>query len=375
MFALDAFAGIGRSLPLVMTLVVVVIMLAIGSARIFASHNAAARCVIWQAALLASIILPVAAGFAPSLRLETTGASAPVLRAALDALAPSSHSPHRGVDPFAIVGMLWTFGCVLLAMRVARQVTAAERMRRRSVAVADNRAFTRARLDAGLASDVPVLVSMDVDVPLAVGVLRPAIIVPAACSEWSDEEWHLVLLHEHAHLVRRDLVARAIGMLAGVLHWCNPLVSWIRRRLERDAELAADGMVLSAGVLPSRYAGVLLDMAERVRWRAAPEPSLTFARAAGLELRIGELLSDVPSMAVVSRSTIVSVTTISVVVAAMLGSIQLSVRAPTIIRPSPVVAAGDWRVEARSALVALLNDPSPQVRAAAARSLEQLGTR
>ncbi|MEO5818357.1 MAG: M56 family metallopeptidase [Gemmatimonadaceae bacterium] len=377
MLVLDAMAGIGQMLPLITTLVLVVGVIAVVVARAFASRNAAARSIVWQGALLASIIMPAAAVLGPTLRLTTAEASAPALRAAQRAFAPMSNAAtHRGMDLTTMLGLLWLCGFVLLSLRLIRHVVSAERLRRRAVPTRAHAAFARARRDAGYNRDVPLLVSLDIDVPLALGLLRPAIIVPASSSEWSDDEWYLVLLHEMAHLERRDLVARAIGMTAGVLHWFNPLVPWLRRRLERDAELAADAVVLHAGVLPSRYADLLIDMAERALWSTAPEPSLTFARAEGLERRIGELLESAPSVQLMRRSTATCMTIASALFAAMLGCVQFSVRAPSVRAPrgsAPLtVDARDWRVGARSALVELSNDPSPQVRAAAAQSLAQM---
>jgi beta-lactamase regulating signal transducer with metallopeptidase domain len=290
-------------------------------------------------------------------------------------LAPTPNAPtDASFDKTRTLGLLWLCGFLLLSVRVAGQLIAAERLRRRAAASPYQPALTRALAEAGCARDVPVLISLDIDVPLALGVLRPAIIVPASSSEWSEDEWYVVLLHEAAHLARRDLAARATGIAAGLLHWFNPLVPWIRRKLERDAELAADAVVLHAGVRPSRYADVLLSMAERTSWHAAPEPLLTFARAAGLELRIGEVLRTSANVSLMRRSTAMSVTMASALIAAIVGCLQLTVQStPRVSAPmTPTVDASDWRVDARSALVELLKDPSPQVRAAAAHSLEQM---
>ncbi len=363
-------------LPLITTIVVVVSAIAIASAHLFAARNAATRNLIWHAALLASVIVPVTALVGPAVRLQTREAAAPALRAAQRALAPTtSASTHRGRDLATSLGFLWLSGFVVLSIHVARQLIAAERLRRRAVAADDRPACARARASAGYTRHVPILVSLDVDVPLALGVLRPAIIVPAASSDWSDDEWYLVLLHEFAHLARRDLFTRATGMTAGLLHWFNPLVPWLRVRLERDAELAADAVVLHAGVLPSRYATVLLAMAERTSWRVAPVPALTFARAAGLERRIGEMLSSSPGGSLLRRSTMLNVTIASALTAAILGCLQLSVRQVAVVNAPRVEASNDWRVDARSSLRDLLSDPSPQVRAAAAQSLAQLAAK
>jgi beta-lactamase regulating signal transducer with metallopeptidase domain len=404
-----ALSTIGRSLPSITTLVLIMCAIAIGVARLCGSRRAATRSVIWQAALLACIALPVAALVGPAMRVrvrvsDLTGRGVRIAQGALagvadEATPPTTSTPERRA---IALGWIWLGGFALLSFRLAGQLAAADRVRRRATRIHDAAAagaLARAREAIGCARDVPILLSLDVDVPLALGVMRPAIIVPASSSEWSADEWYLVLLHEVAHVTRRDLLMRSIGMAASMMHWFNPLVLWTRNGLERDAELAADDVVLRAGVASSRYAEVLLAMAERARWHPAPEPALTFSRPSGLELRLAQILGAAPSGPVMNRSAERSVAATSVATAAILGCLRLSVyssmlgfvpasgalvrhEAPaaviersaertTVEVTKPRIGA-DWRVAARVALVELLNDPSPQVRAAAAHSLDQL---
>ncbi|PAY21039.1 hypothetical protein CKO51_03075 [Rhodopirellula sp. SM50] len=49
-----------------------------------------------------------------------------------------------------------------------------------------------------------------------------------------------VLLHELAHLFRRDVWRQAVARIAVVLHWWNPAAWWCVRRYEESAEWACD---------------------------------------------------------------------------------------------------------------------------------------
>ncbi|QDV83352.1 M56 family metallopeptidase [Stieleria magnilauensis] len=49
-----------------------------------------------------------------------------------------------------------------------------------------------------------------------------------------------VLLHELAHLCRRDVWRQAVARIAVVLHWWNPAAWWCVRRYEESAEWACD---------------------------------------------------------------------------------------------------------------------------------------
>ena len=81
--------------------------------------------------------------------------------------------------------------------------------------------------------------------PLAFGVLRPHVAMPADLDRLYDaDERALALAHELGHHARGDLVANWIALVVLAVHWWNPL-AWIALRAFRaDQELANDARVL-----------------------------------------------------------------------------------------------------------------------------------
>ena len=91
-----------------------------------------------------------------------------------------------------------------------------------------------------------LLLSEDIASPMAVGFLHPAVILPESLpSELAQSEMEHVLLHEAAHIARRDdwrnLLARVLGG-ALALH---PVAWWILRQIEREHEIACDDWVVA----------------------------------------------------------------------------------------------------------------------------------
>lgn len=82
--------------------------------------------------------------------------------------------------------------------------------------------------------------------PLAFGVLRPHIVVPADFELRFDPlEREMALAHERAHHAHGDLAANMVALAVLGVHWCNP-VAWIAYRAFRaDQEQACDARVLS----------------------------------------------------------------------------------------------------------------------------------
>jgi hypothetical protein len=84
-----------------------------------------------------------------------------------------------------------------------------------------------------------------------------------------------VLVHELAHLRRRDHWVGWLVLAAGCLWWWHPLLWLVRRRLHCEAELACDAWVVAT--LPGarrEYAEALLTVCQRWSQPAAAAPAL-----------------------------------------------------------------------------------------------------
>ena len=109
---------------------------------------------------------------------------------------------------------------------------------------------------------------------------RPLLIVPDDLWERLDEARRdTLLVHELAHLKRRDHWVRGLELLATGLYWWHPVVWWSRRALHEAEEQCCDAWVVWAIPGAARtYAEALLDT---VDFLSGTEPSVPWA-ASGL---------------------------------------------------------------------------------------------
>jgi beta-lactamase regulating signal transducer with metallopeptidase domain len=91
--------------------------------------------------------------------------------------------------------------------------------------------------------------------------MRPVLLLPASGDAWPESARHAALLHELAHIERRDALSILVARLACALHWYNPLVWIAAERIRSLQERACDDAVLRSGAVPSDYAQFLLDVA------------------------------------------------------------------------------------------------------------------
>jgi len=74
--------------------------------------------------------------------------------------------------------------------------------------------------------------------------LRTRLILPAPLWEQLDETGRrAVILHELAHLVRRDHWVCWLELLVCGIYWWHPLVWWVRHRVHEEADLCCDAWV------------------------------------------------------------------------------------------------------------------------------------
>jgi beta-lactamase regulating signal transducer with metallopeptidase domain len=129
--------------------------------------------------------------------------------------------------------------------------------------------------------------------PLAGGLLRPVVLVPAELARTaSAERLRLVLRHELEHLARRDPWWNLLGVLLAVLWWWHPVL-WLLLRDARRVreERCDDAVVASAPEAVLAYAHTLVDLAPRATSPAIPAPACA-ATGDSLERRLRRLLDE-----------------------------------------------------------------------------------
>jgi HEAT repeat protein/beta-lactamase regulating signal transducer with metallopeptidase domain len=142
----------------------------------------------------------------------------------------------------------------------------------------------------GLEESPRLLQSSDAKMPFACGVLKPTIVLPAESESWSLDRRRAVLLHELAHVRRRDLLGHTLGRLVCAVYWFHPLVWTAAKNLRSESERACDDLALACGTRATDYAEHLLDIVTSVRGDATPLVALAMARRKEFEGRMLAIL-------------------------------------------------------------------------------------
>ncbi|MGB8063457.1 MAG: M56 family metallopeptidase [Candidatus Sulfotelmatobacter sp.] len=139
---------------------------------------------------------------------------------------------------------------------------------------------------------VQLCASEQLKVPTAIGLMNPAVVIPRwVMDELSASQLNQILLHELAHLRRRDDWTNLIQQVVRALFFFHPAVWWIEKKLALEREMACDDAVLAETESPRAYAECLAHLAQR----SFVHRSLALAQAAlgrirQISLRVAEIL-------------------------------------------------------------------------------------
>ena len=142
------------------------------------------------------------------------------------------------------------------------------------------------------ASRAPRFVASDaVTGPIAAGILRGTVVLPKKLIDQVEpSELAEVLVHEVAHVVRRDQIVVLVQNLVSAIYWPHPLVRKLNRELAKAREEVCDNFVLASTEAPI-YSRTLLSLAQHVqRHEAMPGSVGFFASRWKLEQRVAGLL-------------------------------------------------------------------------------------
>ncbi len=238
-----------------------------------------------------------------SLEKDTAIKAAPTfaVTTSLAPLAPTTsttYAPKEAsiVDRHHLLELGWLTGVVgMLVFMLTAYAFTMRRIRRGAVDSEPSvqNLLSGAARACGLRRLPRVLVSTEVRSPAVAGFFRPTLLLPAGFpGAFTENEAHLILLHELTHLKRYDLVQNWLFGVLQALHWCNPVLWLAFAKIREDREAACDAQVLNmaGGDQRAAYGHALLELGGVV---ASPGLSLGFVgifeRSSGMRARIRDI--------------------------------------------------------------------------------------
>jgi beta-lactamase regulating signal transducer with metallopeptidase domain len=218
--------------------------------RIVGRRNSSTRFAVWFSALLAIAALPVLGVVASNARTASAGSAITV---------PGLWA----LDIF----LVWAAMASVALLRVGVGLWQLRKLRANCFAI-DPATVDPVLLETlrGFQAVRPVVLCQSdrLQVPTAIGFLKPMVVIPSwAMRELSTAELNSILIHELAHLRRRDDWTNLAQRILKALLFFHPAVWWIEGQLALEREMACDDAVLAETANPRGYAQCLIAMAEK----------------------------------------------------------------------------------------------------------------
>jgi beta-lactamase regulating signal transducer with metallopeptidase domain len=221
---------------------------------------------------------------------------AQAFESASDRAGPAMVQPKTAVQarPPVWIGLLlgaYCLGVLYFVARLAIGLGAVIRLRRNGISVsgdwADRLANWGPRI--GATRSVGLLASEEIDIPMTVGWWKPVILFPTTMVATTSRDRDAVLLHELAHIRRRDFLNLLALQVVQALYWCHPLVWMLGRSARQLRERACDDLCIHWMGARETYRDVLLSIAGRTICRPRIALGLAMAHSSRLSQRVASI--------------------------------------------------------------------------------------
>ena len=267
------------------------------------SYSPAAAPRASDAPVIASDASPASASTSPEAAAAPPGEAAASLTATItERVLPWLPWIWLGGAAFALVPLLLGWISLWQLRRMSRPITDGSW----------HHLLAELKRELGLKRGVTLLKSPCRTVPMTWGLVADVlpgvnanVLIPEQASDWSADRRRAVLLHELAHVKRRDCLTQTLTQLACALYWFNPLVWLAGQRMLVERERACDDMVLLRDTKPSDYAEHLLEIATGPQaGYFAAHAGIAMARASKLDGRLVAILDQHRNRRAMSRVSV-----------------------------------------------------------------------
>lgn len=149
----------------------------------------------------------------------------------------------------AVLSLLWLALFTFRSIRLAQEARSLRGLRKSAHHLqhdywTERLAVLKARL--GIRDEVVLRESSRLQSPSVVGILKPVILLPLGMiSQLPPEQVEAILLHELAHIRRRDYLVNLVQTLLEAIFFFNPFLRWLSAQLRIERENCCDEMALA----------------------------------------------------------------------------------------------------------------------------------
>lgn len=163
------------------------------------------------------------------------------------------------------IALLWLIAIAILASKLLIEIHNVNSLPKHAQILPSPellRRFKELAKQIKLSKTPKLLISLKVDVPMAIGWLKPVVLLPASMvTGLSPAQLDMLLLHELAHIRRYDYIVNFLQTLVELLFFFHPSVAWVGKQIRNEREYCSDDIAVQHCGDPIAYAHTLADTA------------------------------------------------------------------------------------------------------------------
>lgn len=134
----------------------------------------------------------------------------------------------------------------------------------------------------GIRKAPQLIVSLSVKVPMAIGWLKPVVLLPVSMvTGLTSAQLDMLLLHELAHIRRHDYFVNLIQSIVEIILFFHPAVFWVSKQMRVEREYCSDDIAVKHCGDALAYAHTLTDTASLCNKHRHAIPTMAMAASGG----------------------------------------------------------------------------------------------
>ena len=197
---------------------------------------------------------------------------------------------------FPSIAVIWLIGITALSTKLLIELYGVNRLAQQGAVTPDEDLVNRFKTLAdklSLKNTPQLVISLKTDVPMAIGWLKPVVLVPfSMLSGLTPMQLDMLLLHELAHIRRHDYLVNFLQTLIEIMLFFHPCVKWVSKQMRNEREYCSDDIAVHHCGDAMAYAHTLADTASLCRKHASHSiPTMAMAASGGdLKQRVVRLV-------------------------------------------------------------------------------------
>ena len=150
----------------------------------------------------------------------------------------------------SVITMLWLMVFMIKSANIAVGIFHLKSIKRNSSTIISEQwieHFDRLALRLGISGKVLLAQSGQITSPIVLGIFKPIVLIPLGfLTELPVDQVEAILLHELAHIKRRDYLVNLLQSVAENIFFFNPAIFWLSKLIREERECCCDDLAISA---------------------------------------------------------------------------------------------------------------------------------